>query len=279
MFGRQDQKCYPENGIDSGREGLDFAFVQSVLGNVKTDFNAFAAADPVALHGQDFVRPLFQRVKIQQLIRVVGDTEEPLLQIAAGYRCVAPFAYSVQHLLVGQDGLTRRTPDHRRFGAISQTLLVQFYKEPLVPAIVFGEATHHFAVPVIHRPYRTQLASHVIYVGHCPFVGMDTSGYRGIFRRQPEGVKTDRVQHVVPLHPPETGVGVRWRQGIPVTDVQVTRRIRVHRHLEPFGARIFVFNPIDTVALPTLLPLAIDRYCIEPKLNLPLARSHWKFPL
>src|SRR3546814_20141242 len=83
-----------------------------------------AAADPVALHGLDRIRPAVERVEaVKQLLCVVGDLQEPLRDLALfDQRAGAPAA-AVDHLLVGQHGLVDRVPVHPRIAAVGLALL------------------------------------------------------------------------------------------------------------------------------------------------------------
>ena len=57
--------------------GVDFQRLTAF--DLELQLNPFRAADPVALHGLDLFRPVFQLVQIrQQLFGVVSDLHEPL---------------------------------------------------------------------------------------------------------------------------------------------------------------------------------------------------------
>ena len=70
------------------------------------DQRAFAAADPVALHGANFFRPAFELVEIaQQFVGILRDPQKPLLQLALlDERIFVAPAAAVDNLLVGQHG-------------------------------------------------------------------------------------------------------------------------------------------------------------------------------
>ncbi len=135
-----------ENGVDAGGEDANLfraAFESEI------DFRAFAAADPVALHGAHFFRPAFELVQaVEQLIRVGGDAEEPLLEIALldDGVFVTPAA-AVDDLLVGEHGGALRAPVDLALLAVDQALLIHAQEEPLVPAIVVGQAGGDFRLP------------------------------------------------------------------------------------------------------------------------------------
>ena len=73
----------------------------------EADQQAFRAADPVLLHQPHFFRPAVERVeRVEQVAAKFGDREEPLRQLALlDQRAGAPAA-AVDHLLVGQHGLS-----------------------------------------------------------------------------------------------------------------------------------------------------------------------------
>ena len=83
----------------------------------EVDVRPGRAADPVALHQPDRLRPV-QRVQVgQQPVGVRGDPHHPLLQVALEHREVAALAAPVGgHLLVGQHGAQPGTPVDRGLG-------------------------------------------------------------------------------------------------------------------------------------------------------------------
>ena len=48
------------------------------MGDVEGDFDAFAAADPVALHGEDLLGPVDEAAEVKEFVGVLGYAEEPL---------------------------------------------------------------------------------------------------------------------------------------------------------------------------------------------------------
>ena len=58
MLGSQYQESYAKDGVNAGSKGSDFVNAYLIMGNVKADLNALAAPHPVALHHQDFLRPV-----------------------------------------------------------------------------------------------------------------------------------------------------------------------------------------------------------------------------
>jgi hypothetical protein len=82
---------------------------------------------------------------------------------------------------------------------------------------------------------------------------------RGVLGGQAEGIEADREEHVVAVHPPETSQRVARGHDVPVADVEVARRVRVHRQEVVLRARL-----VDEVRLvqpelrPTRLPARLD---------------------
>src|SRR3546814_11974700 len=82
---------------------------------------SFGATDPVALHGLDRLRPVLQRVQaIEQFLRVIGDLEEPLRNLALLHQRTRTPATAFDHLLVGEHGLIVRIPVDLRLLAVTQ---------------------------------------------------------------------------------------------------------------------------------------------------------------
>jgi hypothetical protein len=74
------------------------------LGIGERDLGALGAADPVALHRLDVRGPADVLEIVQQAVGVVGDAEEPLLELARLDEVAAALAAAVDDLLVGQHG-------------------------------------------------------------------------------------------------------------------------------------------------------------------------------
>src|SRR5712691_7057298 len=79
----------------------------------KNDFSAFAFADPMSLHRQNFFRPMAAKMLMifQQCIGVSGNLKEPLLQFFCLNDRVASPAFPLgRNLLVGQNRLAGWAP-------------------------------------------------------------------------------------------------------------------------------------------------------------------------
>ena len=115
----------------------------------KRDLGALGAADPVALHRDHVLGPGLEQVEVgEQAVGVVGDPEEPLLEVARLDQRAAALAVAVDHLLVGEHGLVDRAPLHRRLGAVGEAALEQAQEDPLGPAVVGGLVAGDLARPV-----------------------------------------------------------------------------------------------------------------------------------
>src|SRR5262245_54888908 len=86
MLGRNDYGIRAVNGVDSSSEDADLlpGGLQTVLIDGEIDLGAGAPPNPIALHGDNPLRPAaFQSIQVvQQLIGVFGDADEPLFQLA-----------------------------------------------------------------------------------------------------------------------------------------------------------------------------------------------------
>ena len=256
VLGGQHHERHAEDRVDARGEGRQRRLIEAVLGYVELDVDALAAADPVCLHDVDLLRPVDLGM-VQQLVRVLRHAEQPLVQLAANDLGVAPLAAAVHDLLVGQDGIIGRAPVGGREIAVGQAGLQELEEYPLVPPVVLGDAGHQLAVPVVERAHRAELPAHLFYVAQGPPSRMDSTLDRGVLGVQAEGIEPHRMQDVIALHPHEPGVGVRARHGVPVADVEVARRVRVHGELVPLGARVVVPDLVEPVRVPTVLPLRL----------------------
>ena len=171
MLRRDGHERHAEHGVDAGRERLDLRL--DVL-DVERERDAFALADPVALHRADAFRPALQPVEaFQQPLDVLGDLEEPLREVAPLDRRAAAPAAPVLHLLVREHRSVDRAPVDRRLALVREPLLEHADEEPLVPAVVVGIARRELARPVVARPHEPDLAPHVLDVLARPRLGMD----------------------------------------------------------------------------------------------------------
>ena len=123
---------------------------------VERHLGAGAAADPVALHRLDVFRPADRVEIVQQPVGVVGDLEEPLLQLPELDLGAAALAVAVDHLLVGEDGLIVGAPLDGSLLAVGEAALVHPQEDPLGPAVVARLVGRELAGPVDADPPRAE---------------------------------------------------------------------------------------------------------------------------
>ena len=220
---------------------------------IKAEFQAFAAANPVALHGFNAFRPAFQQIKVfQKFVCVIGNFKEPLFQVLFYYFVVAAPAFAVNNLFVGKYGVAGVAPVNGRFLFNSQAAFVKQFKEPLGPFIIIGFAGSYFAVPVVRKAEAFLLSRHIGNVFHRPFFRRNAVFNSGVFRGHAEGIPAHGVQHVKTVHGTETGYNVADGIVADMAHVQIAGRIREHfQHIRFRAAAVhlcfksFVFFPIS----------------------------------
>ena len=84
VLGRKLQRGRAVDGVDArGEDGDLVACRAGCAVELEIDQRAFAAADPVALLRDDLLGPAGQCVEVlEQFVGVIGDAQEPLLQLA-----------------------------------------------------------------------------------------------------------------------------------------------------------------------------------------------------
>ncbi len=220
---------------------------------------ALGPPDPVALHREDLLGPVLEAVDgAQQFVGVVGDPEEPLLQVAVRHQGVAPPAAALDDLLVGEHGLARRAPVDRRPAAVRQVALEHPQEQPLVPLVVVRQARGELALPGVADAQALELALHVGDVRQRGRPRMDAVLDGRVLGRQAEGVPAERVQHVEAAHPLRARHHVADHVVADVADVGVPRRVGEHLEAVELGLRR-VFGHLERAAVPPpLLPLLLD---------------------
>ncbi len=230
-----------------------------VTGHLEAQFHAHRAADPVALHGLDRLRPV-QAVQVrQQLVGIGRDAQEPLRNLAPlDQRAGAPAA-AVDDLLVGQHGLVDRIPVDRRQPAVGQAFLEQAREQPLFPAVVLGPAGGDLAPPVVGKAQALQLRAHVGDVVVGPARRRDAALDGGVLGRHAEGVPAHRLQHAPALHHLKARQHVADGVIAHVAHVQRARRVREHGQAVELLARAVVGRREGVILLPPGLDLGFDR--------------------
>ncbi len=257
MFRRNRHERHAVRRIHARGEHIDACI--DVL-DVKRKRHAFAAADPIALHRLDAFGPAFEPVDPrQQPIRVIGNLEVPLREVAALDQMSAAPALAVVDLFVGEHGLIVRAPVYRRFALVGQPALEHAQEEPLVPFIVRGIAGRELARPIVARAHQLDLPAHVVDVRARPGVGLDPALDRRVLCGQAECIPAHRVDDVVAAHAHHPRYGVAERVVFRVADVQIARRIRQHLQDVVLRARVGVVGTVDPVRFPAGLPGLFDR--------------------
>ena len=122
MLGGHDGVGHAEAGVGAGGEDPHRQVGAALHGEV--ELGTLGTPDPVALHELGPLGPLEVVEGLEQLVGVLGDAEEPLLEVALDDDVAGALTGAVgQHLLVGQHGLTARAPIDRGQGPVGQARL------------------------------------------------------------------------------------------------------------------------------------------------------------
>ena len=141
---------------------------------------------------------------------------------------------------------------------ICQAILVELKEEPLAPTIELRQAADDLPLPIEDRADAPKLVPHPIDVRHRPGTRMHAVFNRRVLSRQAESVETHGRQNVIAAHPHEANVSVMRRIVVPVTNVEIAGRVRIHGKLVPLGTRIVVVDAVETVRRPALPPLTFN---------------------
>ena len=257
VLGREQHEGGAVDRVDAGREDLDG--VARRAGDRKPDARALGAPDPVPLHRDHFVRPVRQRVQaFQQLVRVRGDAEEPLIELTRDDGRSAAPARPVDDLLVGENRLAARAPVHVGALAVREAALQHLEEDPLIERVVLGQARGDLTAPRVTDPQPLQLPFHVGDVGQRGGLGVNAALDRGIFGRQSERVPPERVQHVEAAHPLHARHHVADQVVADVPDVRVAGRVREHLEAVELLARGIFDDLEDRVGCPARLPFLVE---------------------
>ena len=124
MLGRHDGVGHAEAGVGAGGEDAELQ-----LGRPSTARSNSAPSErPIQLRCMTLARsrPLEIVEGVEELVGVLGDPEEPLLEVALLDQVARALAGAVgQHLLVGENGLAARAPVDRRLGPVGQARLAE----------------------------------------------------------------------------------------------------------------------------------------------------------
>ena len=264
VLGSQDKEGDTKERVGSRGEDGDLTLVTLdglaiLVAQGKVDLGALGATDPVGLHLLDALGPAGELLQIvEQLLRVLGDLEVPLLKVALlGLGAAAP-ALALGDLLVGQNGLAGGAPVDRVLLAVDQTLFPQLLKDPLTPAVVVGAAGLDHAIQIVGEAHALHCGERLVHVLIRPGGSLRVVLDGGVLGRQAKGVKSDGVQHVVAAHAGLTGHGIADGIVASVAHVQVARRIREHLEHVLFGLAVVGVDGKEVGVLPGLHPPGLN---------------------
>ena len=253
MVGADRQEACPHQGVGTGRIDLDPRKAGRVHG-VEAQLHPARAADPVGLHQPHLFGPAVQPVeRVQKLVRIVRDAEEPLRQLAPLDRLARAPALAVDHLLVGQHRHVHRVPVDHGGLAIDQPGVEHVEKQRLLLGDVIVVAGGELAGPVDRQAQRLHLLLHGGDVGIGPVARVAAVFHRRVLGGHAEGVPAHRMQDAEPLRALVAGHNVAHRIVADVAHVDPPRRIG--EHLEHVVFRPLVAPGDEGAGLvPRLLP-------------------------
>ena len=264
VLGSQDKEGDTEERVGSRGEDGDLTLVALdglaiLVAQGKVDFGALGTTDPVGLHLLDALGPAGELLQVvEQLLRVLGNLEVPLLQVALlGLGAAAP-ALTLGDLLVGQNGLTSGTPVDRVLLTVDQALFPQLLKDPLTPTVIIGTAGLDHAIQIVGEAHALHRGESLVHVLIRPGGSLRVVLDGGVLGRQAKGVKADGVQHIVAAHAGLTGHGIADGIVARVAHVQVARRIREHLEHVLLGLAGVGVDGKEVGVLPGLHPLGLN---------------------
>ncbi len=199
VLGRHHGIGHAEAGVRAGREHPHGQVGAPLDGEI--ELGALGSPDPVALHRLGPLRPLEAVEGFEELVGVLGDAEEPLLQVPLDDEVARALTGAVgQHLLVGQHGLAPRAPVDRCQGPVGQPGLPELQEDGLAPLDVRGVVAVDLAAPVVDgtEPAQRRRELGDPGVGEDPRMGPGLDC--GVLSREAEGVEPDRAQDALAQH-------------------------------------------------------------------------------
>ena len=263
VLGGYREECDAEDRIAArGERGQHHARF-AVLFELEMDVNACALADPVFLHDANLLGPTLQFAQpLEEHVGILGDFEEPLLEILRLDDRVATPALAVLDLLVREDRRAFRAPVDRRLLAVCETSLVELDEEPLVPLVVLRTACDDHALPVVAAAELALLFADARYgvIGVCFRVRLVLDS--GVLSRKTERVVAHRVEDVESLHALVARDDIAHRVVAAVAHVQtIGARVREHLEAVEFRPCTIKLGAEDACSLPLRLPLL--RHSVE----------------
>ena len=265
MVGRDRHELRAEQRVRAGRVDLElarsrFACERAERRRIDDEANdkALRAPDPVALHEADLFRPTIEPVEAgEQIIRIIGDLEEPLGEFALLDDRPGTPAAAINHLLVGEHRLIDRVPIDLRLLARDQAGVEEVQEQLLLMLVIARIAGRDLARPVERQSHRLQLGSHRRDIGVSPFRRTGVVLHRGVFGWQPESVPAHRVEDVEPARAPITRHHIAHGVIAHMAHVDTPRRIWEHLEDVIFRPRIVVNGLEDLRVRPGLPPLGL----------------------
>ena len=257
VLGGEHRVGHAEGGVGPRGEDRDGEAGASHHGQV--ELRALTPSDPVALHGEDPLGPAGEPVApVQALLGIVGDLEEPAFDLLGLDLGIAAPAAARLHLLVGEDGLARRTPVDLGALLVGETPLEHPDEDELLPPVVRGIAGGELAVPIVGHAETPELRLHVGDVLEGPHGGMDPVVDGGILRGEAEGVPSHGVEDVEAPHELEAGQKITDGVDADVAHVNPARGIGKHLEAVVLGPARILGDPELLALLPDPLPLGLD---------------------
>jgi hypothetical protein len=210
------------------------------------------------LRDLDPLGPVQRLQVVEQLVGVVGDLEEPLLEVAFLDHVARALTRAVaQHLLVGQHGLAPGAPVDRCLLAVRQPRLQEAQEDPLGPADVLRVVAAHLPPPVVDG---TEALDGLLQLGDAGVgerPGVDAGLDGRVLRRQPEGVEPHRTEDGIAVHRPVADDQVPERVVPHVALVSRPTRVGVHAERVERRARVVGLDLIRALIPPPGLPLLL----------------------
>mmetsp|Transcript_11891 Transcript_11891/g.36151 ORF Transcript_11891/g.36151 Transcript_11891/m.36151 type:complete len:334 (-) Transcript_11891:397-1398(-) len=251
VLGREAAVGGAEESVRPGGEDLQgramaaVTTAQCVALHPELDRRALGLADPVPLHLLDGVGPVQIFQIFQQPLRIVRDSQHPLLHWDADHGMGAALAQAVNHLLVGKDCAEGRAPVHRDLGLVRESLLEELEEDPLGPLVVIRICCADLPRPVEGEAERLELLPKPAHIrcGRVPRVGPRV--YRVLLRGKSKGIPTHGMHHLLSKHSLVTRRDVSC--GVPLWVSYVEPRpARVGEHVQNvkffFAAHMSVFR-------------------------------------
>ncbi len=189
---------------------------------------------------------------------VVRNFKEPLRQFTLLNKCAGAPAASINHLLIGENGLINGIPIDLRGLAINQTVLQEVEKHSLLMLVIGRIAGRDFTVPIERKPHAFKLRAHGCYIGVSPCRRMGFVGHGCIFCWHAERVPTHRMQDI------ETACALIARYHVThgviahMAHMNAARWIGKHFKDVVFWSRIVVFRTKKFFCVPDLLPFPLS---------------------